>query len=57
MGSAVVASQSRATLSLLPVRTVCPSGLNATDRKALSCGIGGPIGCPVAAFQSRPVPS
>ena len=36
MGWLVAASQSRAVLSSLPVRTVLPSGLKATARTAVS---------------------
>ena len=55
MGLPVAASQSRAVLSSLPVRTVLPSGLNATAVTASWCARGGPMGLPVAASQSRAV--
>ena len=56
MGWPVAASQSRAVLSSLPVRTVLPSGLKATaiDR-VLGAAMAAPMGCPVAASQSRAV--
>ena len=40
MGRWVAASQSRAVLSLLPVRMVLPSGLNATAMTSPSCADG-----------------
>ena len=42
MGWSVAASQSRAVLSSLPVRTVLPSGLNATARTLSRCRMGSP---------------
>ena len=48
----MAASQSRAVLSLLPVRMVLPSGLNATVLTWFSCRMGGPRDLPVAASQS-----
>ena len=55
IGWPVAASQSRAVLSELPVRTVLPSGLNATAATVPWCPRGGPMGWPVAASQSRAV--
>ncbi len=53
----VAASQSRAVLSSLPVRTALPSGLNATAATPPWWAMGGPMGSPVAASQSRAVSS
>ena len=46
MGRPVAASQSRAVLSSLPVRTALPSGLNATAVTVPWCARGGPMGRP-----------
>ena len=55
MGWPVAASQSRAVLSSLPVSTVLPSGLNATQLTRCSCCNGGAMGRPVTTSQSRAV--
>ena len=55
MGRPVAASQSRAVLSMLPVRTALPSGLNATALTSPWWASGEPMGRPVAASQSRAV--
>ncbi len=55
MGCPVAASQTRAVLSSLAVRTRRPSGLNAAWFTLSSCFIGGAMGCPVAASQTRAV--
>ena len=57
VGLPVVASQSRAVLSKLPVRTVLPSGLYAMRMTSFWCRIDGRMDRPVAASQSWAVPS
>ena len=42
-------------MSVLPVNTVFPSGLNATARTQLSCCMGSPSGLPVTVSHRRAV--
>jgi hypothetical protein len=51
------ASQSWAVPSMLPVRIVLPSGLNAAPEKPPRFIKGRPLGRPLATSQNRAVPS
>src|SRR4051812_21806507 len=53
----VVASQTRAVVSLLPVRTRLPSGLNATLVTLPVCPLRAAFSCPVSASQTRAIVS
>jgi hypothetical protein len=43
--------------SMLPVASVCPSGLNATEKTISVCPNRVAVGCPVAGSHSRTVRS
>ncbi len=51
VGCDVATSQNRPVKSSLPVSSVLPSGLKATETTRWLCGRGGPKGSPVAASQ------